>query len=135
MPLSEEEALLIRDGDIVLVPIKVMRSNNHFDRDGVSLRVQSPQILHGRDEIEKGQPEFSIKTSQVHSIAAMPLRLKDHVKWDASGPGAEYMPETGVVVHIDGDDITVKQDKERTPRNRVILRRALTRYNPKLKEA
>lgn len=135
MALTEEDALLVREGDTVLVPVRVVRTNNHYDSQGVLFNVLSPQILYGRDEYAKGPPVISIKSSQVHSIVEMPVAVRDHVEWNASGPGACPEPETGVVVHIDGDDITVKQDKERTPRNRVILRQALTRRLSPKKEA
>lgn len=131
MPLSKEDALLLRDGDIVLVPMRVARTNNHFDSTGVKVVCVSPQNLHGRDEHEKGPPNLDIQSSRIHSILSLPLRVDDLVEWDAAGPGASRVPETGMVKFIDGDDITVRQDKERSPRNRVILKGALRRYKPK----
>lgn len=131
MPLSKEDALLLRDGDIVLVPMRVERTNNHYDSTGVKVVCLSPQNLYGRDEHEKGAPKLDIQSSRIHSILKLPLRVDDLVEWDVRGPGASSEPDTGKVMFIDGDDITVRQDKERTPRNRVILKGALRRRKPK----
>lgn len=132
MPLSEEDALLLRDGDIVLVPMQVEHTNNHYDKpSGVKVACLSPQNLYMREEREKGPPRLDIQSSRIHSIAHLMLRINDRVEWDASGPGASFEPERGKVVFIDGGEITIRQDKERTPRNRVILKSALRRISSK----
>lgn len=131
MPLSKQDALMLREGDVVLVPMRVVRTNNHFDSTGVKVVCLSPQSQYSREEREKGPAQVDIQSNYIHGIFKLPIRVDDRVEWDVRGTNASREPETGKVLFIDGDDITVRQDKERTPRNRVILKGALRRCKPK----
>lgn len=134
MGLTQEDALNLRDGDVVLVPMVVQRTNNHFDtRTGVKVTCVSTQNDYRMREEreEKGVITVDIQSRYISEVTKRTLREGDWVKWDMVGPGSAVgnCPafEQGKIVFIDGADITVKQRLDRTPRNRVIGIKALTR--------
>lgn len=127
--LTEEDALNLRDGDIVLVPYAVKRTNNHFDKGtGVKLTCRATHNDYRmREEREKGPALVDIQSRYVHSVFRRTLRIGDWVEWDREGVGAGAAVEQGRIIFSDGDEHTVKQRADRTVRNRVIKHGALRR--------
>lgn len=127
--LAEIDALNLRDGDVVLVPYVIKRTNSHFDKSsGVKLTcLATHHDYRMREEREKGPLLVDIQTRFVHSVHRRALRVGDWVEWDRESVGAGADVEQGRILFIDGDEYTVKQRADRTVRNRVIKHGALRR--------
>lgn len=87
MALSEEEALSLREGDVVLAPMLVRSTNNHFDKGvGVSLSCMVPTTTGVRElptnEFRSGKEYLAgIASSLVHSVHKKVIREGDWVKY------------------------------------------------------
>jgi len=103
--LSEPEALNLRDGDIVLIKMRVERTNNHFDGgSGMKLVLTSPETQHTRAEREAGPKRVEIQSIYAHSVFYRELRVDDWV--EGSTPDDPVMRQ-GRIKFILGDEVTV----------------------------
>lgn len=101
MPLSKEDAFNLREDDVILVPMRVDRTNNHFDTNGVTLSVVGPffDTRTHTEKVEKPLPPLRIGTNLVHSVKWRPLRVKDRVQFQH-----HVFPDCkGRIVFIDED--------------------------------
>ncbi|USN14783.1 hypothetical protein PAPPERLAPAPP_04140 [Brevundimonas phage vB_BpoS-Papperlapapp] len=83
MPLSKEDAHNLREDDVILVPMRVVRSNNHFDSNGVSLSVVGPffDTRLFSEQREKPLEPLRIGSNLVHAVKWRPLRVGDRVQF------------------------------------------------------
>lgn len=129
MPLSKEDAHNLREDDVILVPMRVLRSNNHFDANGVTLEVAGP-FFDSRpfpEQRESPPPPLKIGTNLVNSVKWRPVRVRDRVQFQH-----HILPACkGRVVFIDKDvkEATVRlEDAAKDgPQNLVVRLSDLTR--------
>jgi hypothetical protein len=102
--LAKEAALELRDGDIVLVPMKVHRTNNHYDT-GIGVKVVVNNLdFEDRHRSEKDRrPQVTLYSRIIHSVHRKEVRLGDWV---------QYVDVTGKVIHIDGNEVTIRRRGE-----------------------
>ncbi len=136
MSLTKEEADNVRDGDIILVPLMVERTNNHFATGiGMKIVTRSIEVDHrSREEREKGPRLLDIMSRCVHSVAFRQIRLGDWVEW-FTHPASDLVATEksvaqGKVVHIDGKEYTIKQRECVNPRNKVLQFSEIRRILP-----
>lgn len=105
MNLTEDEQRNIREGDIVLVPMRVRDTNNHFDKGmGVKITCQSPaQDYRPREEREKGPVMLHLMGMLIHSVARRMLRAGDWVNLTLGVVRAQ-----GKIVCVVDDEAVVK---------------------------
>lgn len=93
MALSEQDALSLRTGDVVLVPMLVEGSNNHFDKGmGVTLSLMVPTTTGVRtfktSEFRSGEKYVAnVVTELVAMISKKTIRDGDWVQISAGGVG------------------------------------------------
>jgi hypothetical protein len=122
MPLSPEDALTLRDGDIVLVPARVHRTNNHWSPGtGVSVYLVDPtpdRRLNSERDAKPQRDPLATVSGLIHSVVHQDLRVKDRVEF-AEDDG---VITTGTILFID------EETKEATIRLEVpVNARTLTR--------
>lgn len=122
MSLSPEDALTLRDGDWVLIPAKVTRTNGHYDTGtGVSVYFENPtpdRRLNSEREAKPKRDPMSTVSRLIHSVLRQELRVKDLVEF-AEDDG---VITTGHILFID------EETKEATIRLEVpVTQRTLTR--------
>lgn len=104
MSLSKEAALELRDGDVVLVPMKVHRTNHHHDTGlGVKVVVDNPDFEDRHRPEDKKRPQITLYSRFIHSVRRKEVRLGDWVR---------YVDVTGKVIHIDGNEATIRRRGE-----------------------
>lgn len=85
MGLSKEDAFNLGEDDIILVPMRVERSNRHFSpAHGVTLHVHGPffDLRLGSEKAQKPQlPPMQIGSNRVHSVKSRKLRVGDRVQF------------------------------------------------------
>lgn len=127
MKISKAEALNIRDDDVVLVAMRVHRTNDHFDTNiGVKVVCYSPARDHRpMAEREKGPQLLDIMSGEaIHSVVVRKIRFGDWVEMDGGVQGK--------VLFLDGDEATVRRRRPSPTMNRNFvaklgaLRRILT---------
>lgn len=123
MSLSKEEALSLREGDWVLVPMQVHRTNNHFDTGiGVKVVVKNPDFDERHKPEEGKKPYLTLYSRIVRSIHRKEVRLGDWVG---------YVDVTGKVIHIDGQEATIRRRGEWAhTRNHVMMLDMIERIKP-----
>ncbi|UTC28923.1 hypothetical protein MARCHEWKA_04110 [Brevundimonas phage vB_BpoS-Marchewka] len=83
MSLSKEDAHNLREDDVVLVPMRIVRSNNHFDANGVTLQVLGPffDTRSFNEKSEKPPEPLRIGTNLVLTVKWRSLRVGDRVQF------------------------------------------------------
>lgn len=107
MSLPESECDNLRDGDIILVPMFVERTNNHFaPNHGMKIVCRSTEVDHrSREDREKGPRLVDIMSRHVHSVLRRPIRVGDWVAWESSG-----LRHQGKVVFLtDNEEVVVRR--------------------------
>lgn len=122
MPLSEPAALDLRDGDIVLVPMRVERTNNHFDTGvGVKCLLLSPELPPMSERGKEGPKKVEIYSRFIHEVHHRAVRSGD---WVSCGE------LTGkITVILDDYEVVVRVRQESTPASRVFQTALLERID------
>ena len=85
MPLSKEDAFNLGEDDIVLVPMRVERSNHHFSPShGVTLHVRGPffDLRLNSEKLKKPKPPAQqIASNRVHAVQWRKLSVGDRVQF------------------------------------------------------
>lgn len=101
--LSKEDAFNLRDDDIVLVPMRVERSNHHFSpAHGVTLHLHGPffDLRQNSEKLAKPHPPAQqIGTNRVQAVQYRRLRVDDRVQFQHH----IYPDAKGRITHIDTD--------------------------------
>jgi len=128
MALSPEDALTLRDGDIILVPARVTRTNGHYDKGtGVSVYFDDPtpdRRTMSEKEAKPQRASMGTVSRLIHSVLRQEFRIQDLVEF-AEDDG---VVTTGHILFIDA------LTQEATIRLEVpIAQHTLTRPLAKLK--
>lgn len=85
MALSKEDAFNLGEDDVVLVPMRVERSNHHFSpHHGVTLHVRGPflDLRLPSEKLENPQPPAQqIGTNRVYAVKRRKLSVGDRVQF------------------------------------------------------
>lgn len=83
MPLSKEDAHNLREGDVILVAMRVLDTNNHYSANGVTLSVAGPffdtRLIS--EQQKAPPPPLKIGTNLVNSVKWRPVRVGDRVQF------------------------------------------------------
>ncbi|USN15358.1 hypothetical protein KIKIMORA_02120 [Brevundimonas phage vB_BpoS-Kikimora] len=100
MALSKEDAFLLREGDWVLVPARVSRTNSFWSNGGVSVHLDSPfrdQRPFSEQQENPRRPEMSC-SGIIHSVLKLPLKVGDWVE-----PVEYHSDAKGQILFIDSE--------------------------------
>lgn len=122
MPLSKEDAHLLREDDWVLVPMRVDRTNNHWDANGVTVHLRTPfadKRPWAEREASPKRPE-TLPSNYIHSVHHLKLKVGDWVE----GPD----DVKGLILFIDTErkEALVRRSLSNAVYKLDDLRRALT---------